>query len=129
MYNYYYFINKYTETDISTRIHTSSPSAYNHHHHPYMTPDNYPACPRNPVMTLAQVKDIKAALMGHRLLPNGSVDHSSPATTPWLQLHVVTYSSQLELLQQQPLIQDGVVDGISFWIAGSRQVCYILPIL
>ena len=83
--------------------------------------DNYPGCPRNPLLTLAQVKDIKAALTGQRVLPNGTVDHSSPTTTPWLQLHVVTYASQLEVLERQPLIEEGVVDGISFWISGSRQ--------
>jgi hypothetical protein len=64
--------------------------------------------------------DIKAALQGKTLFPNGTVDHSSPALTPHLKLFVVTYQEQISELGSA-LVQDGVVDGASFWISGPSQ--------
>ena len=55
------------------------------------------------------------------LRPNGTVDHSSAVTTPWLKLFVVTYEHQLGVLDDQPLVTQGVIDGASFWISGPAQ--------
>lgn len=67
------------------------------------------------------MKDIKAALMGKELQPDGSVNHSSVATTPHLKLFVVTYQMQVNCFQNQKLVNEDIVDGISFWISGPLQ--------
>ena len=71
-------------------------------------------------LDLEQVRDIKAALMG-KTVSEGRVDHSSPATTPHLRLLVVTYQSQVPQLRNQSLLQESLIDGISFWIHGPDQ--------
>jgi hypothetical protein len=44
-----------------------------------------PAPPSEQGLSLEHMKNIKAALMGKTVLPDGTVDHSSPATTPHLR--------------------------------------------
>lgn len=55
-------------------------------------PDNHGVCGGGDdfsLLTLEQMKDIKAALLGKQLTKDGrGVNHSSVATTPWLQLYV-----------------------------------------
>jgi hypothetical protein len=70
---------------------------------------------------LTMMRDIKAALMGKSVRPDGTVDHDSPALTPHLQLHVVTYQTDIAALNGSVLIAEGIVDGISFWIGGPQQ--------
>eukprot|EP00037_Helgoeca_nana_P020522 m.203961 g.203961 ORF g.203961 m.203961 type:complete len:581 (-) comp25298_c0_seq1:111-1853(-) len=72
-------------------------------------------------LSFDQLSDIKAALSGKRVYPNGTVDHTSLSLTPWLKLFVVTYNGDIAALAEQPLIQNEVVDGISFWISGPSQ--------
>jgi len=59
-------------------------------------------------LTAGELADIKAALKGNTLFPNGTVDHSSTATTPHLRLVVVTYDSEIEKLDG-PVVQQGIV--------------------
>lgn len=72
-------------------------------------------------LSFGQLSDIRAALSGKTVTADGVVDHSSPALTPWLKLFVVTYNSDIQYLANQPLIQSGIVGGISFWISGPTQ--------
>jgi hypothetical protein len=53
---------------------------------------------------------------------DGVVDHSAAEVTPWLKLFVVTYNPDIPKLANQPLIDNGIVGGISFWISGPEQV-------
>lgn len=70
------------------------------------------------------MKDLQAVLHGKTLRPDGTVDHSSPATTPHLKLFVVTYEQDLHNFgvgqAQHPLIREGVIGGLSFWISGAE---------
>jgi len=69
-----------------------------------------------------QMRDIKAALQGKTVRVDGTVDHSSDATTPHLKLFAVTYHNQLQSLgKSKVLIDDKLLDGISFWIGGPAQ--------
>ena len=69
----------------------------------------------------SQVRDIKAALMGHAVSNDGIVNYSSPPRTPWLKLFVVTYDHEIERLANQTLLEDNIVDAVSFWISGPNQ--------
>ena len=71
-------------------------------------------------LTFDHMKDLKAALQGKVLHPNGTVDHNSPALTPHLKLFVVTYDHQIASLGSD-LVAKKVVDGASFWISGPSQ--------
>ena len=73
-------------------------------------------------LNVQQMRDIKAALQGKTVRADGTVDHSSQATTPHLKLFAVTYHNQLQTLgESKVLIDDGYLDGISFWIGGPAQ--------
>ena len=86
------------------------------------TPCSWPSEPpaAGQGLSLEHMRNIKAALMGKTILPNSTVDHSSPATTPHLRLAVVTYQEQIAKVET-PLVEQGIVDGISFWISGPSQ--------
>jgi hypothetical protein len=64
-------------------------------------------------VTLEDMKNIKGALSGKRMNPNGTVDLTSPSTTPNLQLFIVTYGS--EIGHQDKNVID-MVDGVNFWL-------------
>ena len=72
------------------------------------------------------MKELQAALHGKVLRPDGTVDHNSPALTPYLKIYVVTYEEDLHNFgqgqSQHPLIQERVVEGISYWISGTAQL-------
>jgi hypothetical protein len=72
------------------------------------------------------MQELQAVLHGKVLRADGTVDHSSPALTPHLKIYVVTYEEDLHNFgqgqSQHPLIQEEVVDGISYWISGSAQL-------
>jgi hypothetical protein len=82
-----------------------------------------PAPPSGPPQrqNLTMMREIKAALMGKSVRSDGTVDHASPALTPHLQLHVVTYQQDISALNGSVLVSEGIVDGISFWINGPSQ--------
>jgi hypothetical protein len=74
---------------------------------------------------LAQMKDLQAALQGKTLREDGTVDHSSEATTPHLKIYAVTYEGDrrhfVRGARQHPLIKDQIVEGVSYWISGAVQ--------
>ena len=73
------------------------------------------------MLNTTSMRELRGALHGKAIV-DGKVDHSSVATTPWLQLHVVTYDNQIDLLGSgQPLFDEGLIDGISLWISGPKQ--------
>lgn len=90
-------------------------------------------CPNNPTnatpcglahstLGLDQMKDLQAAIQGKAVLPDGSIDHDSPALTPHLKIFVVTYEEdQQKVTKQHPLISHGIVGGLSYWISGASQ--------
>ena len=55
--------------------------------------------------------DLKGALLGKTVSADGRVNHSSTARTPHLKLFATTYATQIDRLTQEPLIQDGILDG------------------
>ena len=67
------------------------------------------------------MRDIKAALAGKTVMPDGTVDYKSPSLTPHLQLFVVTYDQDLPALNHSVLVEEGIIDGLSFWIGGPEQ--------
>jgi alpha-galactosidase len=75
---------------------------------------------------MPQMQELQAALHGKVLRADGTVDHSSPSLTPHLKIYVVTYEEDLHNFgqgqSQHPLIQEHLVDGISYWISGSAQL-------
>jgi hypothetical protein len=88
-----------------------------------VNPDNHTACKiKGPhaMLTLADMKDIKAALLGHTVdLATGLVDHSSPAKTPHLKLFICWYTHETGnygWVKDDGLLS--VVDGINLWIWG-----------
>ena len=87
-----------------------------------VNPKNHTPCATKPLLNESNIRDLRAALHGQRVGGDGSVDHTSPSTTPHLQLHVVTYDSQLSMIGRgQPLFDAGLIDGISLWINGHSQ--------
>eukprot|EP01006_Ploeotia_vitrea_P010034 TRINITY_DN25593_c0_g1_i1.p1 TRINITY_DN25593_c0_g1~~TRINITY_DN25593_c0_g1_i1.p1 ORF type:complete len:413 (+),score=32.82 TRINITY_DN25593_c0_g1_i1:39-1241(+) len=67
-------------------------------------------------ITLDDLKDIRGALMGKPINPQtGEVDHSAPATTPWLQLFTVYYTSQFPFSGVKTQVLP-YIDGVSFWM-------------
>jgi len=64
-------------------------------------------------ITPENLKSIKGALLGKKVNDQGIVDHTAPATTPHLKLHVVTYEGQTR--SPDPAVL-GLIDGVSFWI-------------
>ena len=84
-------------------------------------PKNVTPCGAQRPLNVAAMRDLKAALAGKELLPDGTVNHSSPVTTPHLRLMAVTYDVQIPKLNSSVLIKEGLVDAISYWIEGPRQ--------
>ena len=74
---------------------------------------------------LSQMKDLQAVLHGKTLRADGTVDHSSEATTPHLKIYAVTYEDDRRHFargaKQHPLIKDLIVEGLSYWISGDVQ--------
>ena len=69
------------------------------------------------MITLQDMKDIKAAVQGRTVRPDGTVDHASPALTPHLTLGIVWYD--FELVGYDWLRRDGlldVIDVVSPWV-------------
>ena len=69
------------------------------------------------MITLQDMKDIKAAVQGRAVRPDGTVDHASPALTPHLTLGIVWYD--FELVGYDWLRRDGlldVIDVVSPWV-------------
>jgi hypothetical protein len=64
-------------------------------------------------ITFEDLKSIKGALLGKKVNEQGMVDHTSPATTPHLKLHVVTYEREVRSPDNAVL---QMIDGVSFWI-------------
>lgn len=77
------------------------------------------APPRRQNVTM--MRDLKAALAGKTVMPDGTVDHSSPSLTPHLKLFVVTYDADLPAVNHSVLVEEGIIDGLSFWIGGPEQ--------
>ncbi len=98
----------------------NNPSNYTPCHSNTPAPPPNPSPPGRQKLGYEHMADIKAALQGKTLFPNGTVDHSSTALTPHLKLFVVTYQEQISELSSA-LVQDGVVDGASLWISGPSQ--------
>lgn len=63
-------------------------------------------CDKNPMITLQDMIDIKAAVQGKTVRVDGTVDHSSVALTPHLTLGIVWYDFELHG-QYQWLKKDG----------------------
>ena len=64
-------------------------------------------------ITLEDMKNIKGALSGKKMLPDGTVDLESPPTTPNLQMFVVTYGSEMSFLDKNII---DMIDGVNFWL-------------
>ena len=64
-------------------------------------------------ITLEDMKYIKGALSGKKMLPDGTVDLESPPTTPNLQMFVVTYGSEMSFLDKNII---DMIDGVNFWL-------------
>ena len=84
-------------------------------------PENRSVCgikPPHAMLTLQNMKDIKAALLGHAVDPlTGAVDYSSPAKTPHLKLFICWYT--METAKYGWVKDDGllqVIDGVNLWI-------------
>ncbi len=63
------------------------------------------------------LQEIKDALLGKTVEPNGLVDHNSKATTPNLKLYVVLYDQQInakELSNEQSI--SNLIDGVNLWM-------------
>ena len=81
-------------------------------------PHNHRSCYPEHYLTLDDMIDIKAALLGKTLHSNGTVDHTSVARTPHLRMVAVWYNS--ETIEHSWLKEDGlfeVLDGASLWIS------------
>jgi len=65
-------------------------------------------------ITLEDMKNIKGALTGKKMLPDGSVDLESRPTTPDLQLFIVTYGGELKISPDKDIID--MIDGVNFWL-------------
>lgn len=64
--------------------------------------------------TLEDMKNIKGALAGKKMLPDGSVDLESRPTTPDLQLFIVTYGGELRISPDKDIMD--LIDGVNFWL-------------
>lgn len=64
--------------------------------------------------SLEDMKNIKGALSGKKLNPDGSVDFESRPTTPNLQLFIVTYGGELRIPPDKDIID--MIDGVNFWL-------------
>lgn len=88
-------------------------------------PANHTPCGAAVPLDEEHMAELKAALSGKELLPDGRVNLSSVATTPHLQLQVVTYEPQIDEFApgKSParMLSLGLIDGISFWIEGRNQ--------
>jgi hypothetical protein len=65
-------------------------------------------------ITLEDMTNIKGALSGKKMLPDGSVDLESRPTTPDLQLFIVTYGGELKISPDKDIID--MIDGVNFWL-------------
>ncbi len=70
---------------------------------------NYPK-----YLTLAQLQEIKDALLGKSIDANGNVDDSSVATTPNLKLYIVVYATGSQLYMVDPNVLK-IIDGVNLW--------------
>ena len=77
-----------------------------------------PACPLRPQITLADMKEIKAAVQGKTVRADGTVDHASAPLTPHLTLGIVWYDFELvgnyEWVKQDGLLD--VIDVVTPWV-------------
>jgi|WetSurMetagenome_2_1015567.scaffolds.fasta_scaffold44622_2 hypothetical protein len=64
-------------------------------------------------ITLEDMKNIKGALSGKKMKPDGNVDLESPPTTPNLQMFVVTYGSETGFYDKNVI---DMIDGVNFWL-------------
>lgn len=64
--------------------------------HPQTHPNGTEPCSTKPTISLQDMKDIKAALQGKTVGPDGTVNHSSTALTPHLQLGIVWYDFEMQ---------------------------------
>ena len=80
-------------------------------------------CQNRPQITLADMKEIKAALLGKTVRLDGTVDHASPARTPHLQLGIVWYD--FELTGKYDWVRDDglldLLDVVSPWVWHQNQ--------
>jgi hypothetical protein len=65
-------------------------------------------------ITLEDMKNIKGALLGKKMMPDGTVDLESRPTTPDLQLFIVTYGGELRRPPDKDIID--LIDGVNFWL-------------
>jgi hypothetical protein len=81
-------------------------------------PNTSTICPTVPMITLQDMKEIKAAVMGKTVRTDGTVDHSSTAQTPHLTLGIVWYDFELvgnyDWLKTDGLLD--VIDVVSPWV-------------
>eukprot|EP00041_Stephanoeca_diplocostata_P012944 m.218609 g.218609 ORF g.218609 m.218609 type:complete len:516 (-) comp19157_c0_seq7:2606-4153(-) len=86
-------------------------------------PFNHSACNEyKNKLSLSDVQAIKGALVGKTVDPlTGTVDLSSAAQTPDLQLYIVWYNSQISSYEADGLIAADAVDGANVWIEGPQQ--------
>jgi len=69
-------------------------------------------------ITYYDLQEIKDALLGKTLEPNGLVDHNSNAATPNLKLYAVLYDQQItagNLNTEQSI--SNLIDGVNFWMS------------
>jgi hypothetical protein len=65
-------------------------------------------------ITLEDMKNIKGALSGKKMRPDGTVDLESLPKTPDLQLFIVTYGGELRISPDKDIID--MIDGVNFWL-------------
>lgn len=65
-------------------------------------------------ISLEDLRDMKDALSGKRIDERGSIDHSSPATTPNLKLYFVVYEHHLDIIPDKQVLD--LIDGVCFWM-------------
>jgi hypothetical protein len=65
------------------------------------------------LMSAEDLLDIRDAVKGKVLRVDGTIDHTSVATTPELKLYAVVYDHQLGRADKSVL---DLIDGVSFWI-------------
>lgn len=66
------------------------------------------------VISVEDLRDMKAALSGKRIDQHGKIDHSSPATTPHLKLYFVVYEHHLDITPPKEVLD--LIDGVCFWM-------------
>ncbi len=67
-------------------------------------------------LTVAQLQEIKDALLGKQMDANGNIDPNSKATTPNLKLYIVAYTIPSQMYMVDPNVLK-LIDGVNLWCA------------